>query len=164
MTASWNTWCVEGLMPQQSILRDQHTVYKNYVDSDGDFVEIWPQLCKTCTHDMCKFHYNCSYSFLGKNRRHYSLIDFCNIGDKSFLPFELFSAASVDTPGTPVCCHIFSAANVDTPGTPVCCHIFFYKWMKDIGDSVTYFYIWDGLFSYNYQHRYCFFPTWVLFS
>jgi len=59
---------------------------------------------------------------------------------------------------------LFSAANMNTPGTPVCCHIVFYKRMKDIGDSVTYFYIGDGLFSYNYQHRFCFFCTRILFS
>jgi hypothetical protein len=37
-----------------------HTKVKKCVDNEGDFVGKESQLCKGCTPDICKFHYNCS--------------------------------------------------------------------------------------------------------
>jgi len=41
----------------------------NSVDNEGDFVEISSQLCKGCTHDICKCHCNCNLS-KGKGKIH----------------------------------------------------------------------------------------------
>jgi hypothetical protein len=48
-----------GLLPGPQHLTQ---MWKNHVDN-GDSVEKQSLLCKGCTHDLCKFHYNCNYSF-----------------------------------------------------------------------------------------------------
>jgi hypothetical protein len=40
------------------------------VDNEGNFVEKLYQLCKGRAHVICKFHYNCDYSFWEKNMSH----------------------------------------------------------------------------------------------
>jgi hypothetical protein len=48
---------------------------KKCVDNEGEFVDKQFQLCKGCTCDVCKIHYNCNNSF----KKYYSHTDIRNV-------------------------------------------------------------------------------------
>lgn len=112
ITASWNTWCMEGLMLQWRILPGQHSIWCRGIKIVLIMMGTLWKYDLSVVKVVCMTHVNSIIIVVtvseGRNRRYYYLINFCNIGYDTFLNFELFSVANMNTPVTPVCCHIFS--------------------------------------------------------
>jgi hypothetical protein len=61
---------------QSRVMRCRTQSWERCVDIEGDFVDEWCQLCKSCGHDVCEYHYGRNYSFWGeRNGRRYLCVD-----------------------------------------------------------------------------------------
>ena len=74
MMTSWNTKCDKLQCFSRVLHKCLMQRWKNCVANERDFVVKYSQLWKVCTHDICKFHYNCNDIFWEKE-----------IGDMTFL-------------------------------------------------------------------------------